>query len=140
MRTPLAATASASSQAIATVEAWRAMAVQHDFAQAAALLHPDAVLHSPLDHQIVPGGLQVAGILGMAFSLYSRFSYGEPLWRHGGLQVALPFEGQMGAHTARGVDLLTLDSQGRVTAVEIFLRPLAVVAYLAERVAQAQPA
>ncbi|MES2610490.1 MAG: nuclear transport factor 2 family protein [Pseudomonadota bacterium] len=140
MHTPLASTARAPSQTIATVEAWRAMAARRDFGHAAALLHPDAVLHSPLDHQIVPGGLQVAGILGMAFGLYSRFFYGEALWSPGGHQVALPFEGQMGDHLARGVDLLTLDGQGQVTVVEIFLRPLAVVAYLAKQVAQAQPA
>lgn len=138
MHTPLATTARASSQAIATIEAWQAMAARRDFGQASALLHLDAVLHSPLDHQIVPGGVQVAGIIGMAFGLYSRFSYGEPLWSQGGHRVALPFEGLMGPHTAHGVDLLILDGQGRVTAVEIFLRPLAVVAYLAEQVALAQ--
>lgn len=133
-------TASASRQAIATAEAWQAMAARRDFAPAAALLHPDAVLYSPLDHQILAGRQQVAAILGMAFGMYSRFSYGQPLWSQEGHQLALPFEGQMGPHAARGVDLLTLDGEGRVTALEIFLRPLAVVSYLAGQVARLQPA
>ncbi len=126
--------------ALATVQAWQHMARQRDFSPAAALLHPAAALHSPLGHESLQGGAQVAGILRMAIGLYSSFRYGEPLWEEGGHQVALPFEGQMGPHPARGVDLLTLDAEGRVTSIEVFMRPLAVVTHLAEQVAALQPA
>ncbi len=126
--------------ALATLQAWQQMARQRDFSPAADLLHPAAVLHTPLSHQSLQGGAQVAGILRMAIGLYSTFSYGEPLWIQGGHQVALPFEGQMGPHPARGMDLLTLDAEGRVTAIEVFMRPLAVMTHLAEQVAALQPA
>lgn len=125
---------------LATVQAWRQMARQRDFSPAAGLLHPTAALHSPLSHQGLEGAEQVAGILCMAMGLYSAFSFGEPLWLDGGHQVALPFEGQMGPHPARGMDLLTLDADGRVTSIEVFMRPLAVVTYLAQQVAALQPA
>ena len=143
MQTPsshVSAVQSIAPSTLATVQTWRQMARQRDFSAAAGLLHPDAVLHSPLSHEGLEGGAQVAGILCMAIGLYSAFSFGEPLWRDGGHQVALPFEGQMGPHTARGVDLLTLDADGRVTAIEVFMRPLAVVSYLAQQVAALQPA
>lgn len=125
---------------LTTVQGWRQMARQRDFSAAAGMLHPEAVLHSPLGHEGLQGGAQVAGILCMAIGLYSAFSFGDPLWLDGGHQVALPFEGQMGPHAARGLDLLTFDADGRVTAIEVFMRPLAVVTYLAQQVAALQPA
>lgn len=66
--------------------------------------------------------------------MYERFAYGDCLWSDDWRQVALDFEGQMGHHTARGVDRLQRDAQGRITVLEVFVRPLPALAHLAAEV------
>lgn len=117
-----------------TLAAWRRMFASGDFGAVGSLLHPEVLLHSPLDDKPLQGADAVGGVLGLAFSLYDRFAYGDCLWSEDGRQLALVFEGQIGPHTARGVDRLQLDAQGRITALEVFVRPLPALAHLAAQV------
>ncbi|KRD18378.1 NADH:flavin oxidoreductase/NADH oxidase [Acidovorax sp. Root267] len=119
---------------VRTLAAWRHMFASGDFSAVGSLLHPEVLLHSPLDDQPLHGAGAVGGVLGLAFSLYDRFAYGDCLWSEDGRQLALAFEGQMGPHTVRGVDRLQLDGQGRITTLEVFVRPLPALAHLAAEV------
>ncbi|MFI8617495.1 nuclear transport factor 2 family protein [Acidovorax sp. NPDC077693] len=126
----------AHADAARTLAAWRALFAAGDFAAMPGLLHPDVVLRSPLDDQPLCGAAAVGMVLGLAFSLYGRFAYGNALWSDNGQELALSFDGDLGPHAVRGIDRLQFDAQGRVIAVEVFIRPLPALAWLAQAVQQ----
>jgi hypothetical protein len=126
---PPSSTTHAHAAAARTLAAWRALFDAGDFAAMPSLLHPDVVLRSPLDDQPLCGAGAVGMVLGLAFSLYGRFVYGDALWSDNGQELALSFDGNLGHHAVRGIDRLQFDAQGRVIAVEIFIRPLPALAW-----------
>lgn len=133
---PPSSTTHAHAAAARTLAAWRALFDAGDFAAMPSLLHPNVVLRSPLDDQPLCGAGAVGMVLGLAFSLYGRFVYGNALWSDNGQELALSFDGNLGPHAVRGIDRLQFDAQGRVVVVEVFIRPLPALAWLAHAVQQ----
>jgi 2,4-dienoyl-CoA reductase (NADPH2) len=50
-------------------------------------------------------------------------------------ELALEFRGRVGGLELQGVDLITLDDQGRITNLDVMIRPINTLLALRDRVA-----
>lgn len=93
----------------------------------AAILHEDAVFHSPVVHTpqrgrpIVVAYLTAAGqTLGNDSFRYVREIVGED-------SVVLEFETELDGIHINGVDMMTFDAEGLITDFKVMVRPLKAV-------------
>jgi hypothetical protein len=106
-------------------------------------LAEDVVLHSPILFKGFEGREMAMVVLANVIEVFEDFRYLDEV--HGDGTVVLRFAAKVdGKLEIEGVDYLTLDADGRVTDLTVFLRPQkAVVAFnerMAARLAAAPPA
>jgi hypothetical protein len=106
-------------------------------------LHEDVVLHSPILFKGFEGREMAIVVLSNVIEVFEDFRYLDEV--HGDGTVVLRFAAKVdGKFEIEGVDYLTLDADGRITDLTVFLRPQkAVVAFneqMAARLAAAPPA
>jgi hypothetical protein len=124
----------------------------HDFRRAAEAkdldliretLAEDVVLHSPILFKGFEGRDMAVLVLSNVIEVFEDFRYLDEV--HGEGTVVLRFAAKVaGKFEIEGVDYLTLDADGRITDLTVFLRPLkAVTAFnelMTARLAAAPPA
>lgn len=66
-----------------------------------------------------------------ALAVFENFRYVSEWIGEDG--VILAFEADVGPHKLRGIDRFTLDDEGRITCLEVMIRPLNALAEVAER-------
>jgi ketosteroid isomerase-like protein len=124
----------------------------HDFRRAAEAkdldliretLADDVVLHSPILFQGFEGRDMAVLVLSNVIEVFEDFRYLDEV--HGEGTVVLRFAAKVGGKfEIEGVDYLTLDADGRITDLTVFLRPLKAVNAFNEmmtaRLAAARPA
>jgi hypothetical protein len=106
-------------------------------------LAEDVVLHSPILFKGFEGRDLALIVLGHVTEVFEDFRYLDEV--HGDGTVVLRFAAKVdGKFEIEGIDYLTLDADGRVTDLTVFLRPLkAVHAFndlMTTRLAAAPPA
>lgn len=106
-------------------------------------LAEDVVLHSPILFKAFEGRDTALFVLGHVVEVFEDFRYLDEA--HGDGTVALRFAAKVdGKFEIEGIDHLTLDADGRVADLTVFLRPLkAVTAFneqMSARLAAAPPA
>jgi hypothetical protein len=110
------------------------MAAPHPFRRAAeekdlellvSTLREDVVLHSPILFRGFEGREAVAAVLTQVAAVLEDLRYVDEL--HGEGTVALRFEATVGDRELEGVDYLTLDDEGRVADLTVFMRPLSAL-------------
>ena len=89
-------------------------------------LAEDVVLHSPILFKGFEGRDTAMFVLANVIEVFEDFRYLDEV--HGERTVVLRFTAKVeGKFEIEGVDYLTLDADGRVTDLTVFLRPLKAV-------------
>jgi hypothetical protein len=108
---------------MAGLDKWYAYIKSHDRAALWDLLHPDAVFESPVVHtpqrgfKYLSSAEKVLGGPGFAYR-------GE--WRND-TGAVLEFENEIEGIKLNGVDIITFDSDGRITHFKVMVRPLKAI-------------
>jgi len=113
------------------IRRWRAWAASHDPAGAAAMFADNATLMSPAFYSPKQSKDYAVAVVCNALAVFENFRYVSE-WINGD-GVILGFEANVGPHQLRGVDRFRLDDQGRITELEVMIRPLNALAEVAER-------
>lgn len=113
---------------------FRRAAETKDLELASEILREDVELHSPVLFRGFEGREVVIGVLGHVAETLEDLLYTEELVGEG--TVALRFKARVGDRELEGVDYLTLDEQGRVAELTVFMRPLSALKAFNERMAE----
>jgi hypothetical protein len=100
---------------------WHKFTETHDMAILHELLADDVTFHSPFVWQPKEGKLITSLILKTAASIFENFNYvraivSEHDW-------ALEFEANIGELSLRGIDLIKINGEGKITDFEVMIRP-----------------
>jgi len=93
----------------------------------AAILHENAVFHSPVVHTPQKGRPIVVAYLSAASHTLGNDSFryvGEII---GDRTVVLEFETEMGGVFINGIDMITFDEGGLITEFKVMVRPLKAI-------------
>ncbi len=88
-------------------------------------LREDVVLHSPILFRGFEGREIVSQILTFVAMTLEDLTYTDELAE--GNTVALRFKANVGDRELEGIDFLTLDEDGRVADLTVFMRPLSAL-------------
>lgn len=117
---------------MAEPHAFRRAAEAKDLDLMREALAEDVVLHSPILFKGFEGRDTALFVLGHVSEVFEDFRYLDEI--HGDGTVALRFAARVdGKFEIEGVDYLTLDGDGRVTDLTVFLRPLKAATAFNER-------
>jgi SnoaL-like domain len=95
-------------------------------------LADDVVFHSPITFKPFEGRAAVATLLGVVFRTFEDFRYTDEL--DGDDVKALVFRARVGDKQIEGLDLLRIDSAGKIADFTVMVRPLSAAMALAEAV------
>ena len=119
------------------------MAEPHPFrraAEAKALdllseaLADDVVLHSPILFRGFEGKEIVTQVLTHVAATLEDLTYVDEL--AGGNTVCLRFKANVGDYELEGIDYLTLDDDGKIADLTVFMRPMSALTRFNEQMAQ----
>lgn len=120
------------------------MAEPHPFRRAAETkdielmretLREDVVLHSPVLFRGFEGREAVGMVLSHVAEVLEDLTYTDEALGEGGT-IVLRFEANVGDRRLEGVDYLTLDEDGRVADLTVFMRPLSALTAFNARMAE----
>ena len=97
-------------------------------------LRDDVVLHSPILFKGVEGREAVGLILSHVAEVLEGLTYVDEAVGDG--TVALRFKANVGDKELEGIDYLTLDEDGRVADLTVFMRPLSALTEFNARMAE----
>jgi hypothetical protein len=109
----------------AFLERWHAFVSTGDESLLPALLAEDVALHAPLYWKVRRGRAEIALILGAVVQVFGPLEY-RRVWASGdelALEFATTIMAAEGTVQAKGIDLFTLDADGRIAVLEVMLRP-----------------
>lgn len=109
------------------LDTWYGFMKSHDQAALWELLHPDAVFESPVVHSPQRGREIVFKYLTAAEQVLGGpgFAYvGE--WRND-TSAVLEFENEIEGIKINGIDMITFDSDNRITHFKVMVRPLKAI-------------
>jgi hypothetical protein len=113
---------------------FRRAAEAKDFDLMTEVLREDVELHSPVLFRGFEGREAVGMVLGHVAAVLEGLTYtGEAV---GEDQVVLRFKANVGDLELEGIDYLTLDEQGRVADLTVFMRPMSALTAFNERMAE----
>jgi hypothetical protein len=113
---------------------FRRAAEEKDLELLVSTLREDVELHSPILFRGFEGRDAVAAVLSHVAAVLEDLRYLDEL--HGERSVALRFEARVGDRELEGVDYLTLDEEGRVADLTVFMRPLSALTRFNEAMAE----
>ncbi|MFU7527099.1 nuclear transport factor 2 family protein [Qipengyuania sp. ASV99] len=93
----------------------------------AAIIHEDAVFHSPVVHTPQVGKPIVVAYLSAAGQTLGNKSFryvGEVVGDH---RVVLEFETEIDSVQINGIDMITFDQDGLITEFKVMVRPLKAI-------------
>ena len=100
---------------------WHEAVARKDLGALAPAVEDDVVLSSPALHRPKQGKREVLALL--ADVLASLEGYRVTRTWVDGLEVLLEFEASVGERTLEGIDRITLDPDGRLRHLKVFIRP-----------------
>jgi hypothetical protein len=109
---------------------FRAAAEAKDFSAIDELFTEDVVFRSPVVFKPYEGREAVAMLLGAVVQVFEDFRYTDQL--ETGDSAALFFSARVGERELDGIDYLQFDSEGRVSRMAVYVRPMSGVTALAE--------
>jgi hypothetical protein len=96
-------------------------------------LSEDVVLHSPILFRGFEGRDMVLAVLSHVAETLEDLTYVDETT--GGRSIVLRFNAMVGDRELEGIDYLTLDDDGRVTDLTVFMRPMSALTAFNERMA-----
>jgi hypothetical protein len=112
---------------------WHAVVRSRDLEGLRDLLANDVRLGAPPYWDKLEGKDLIHHLLGVIVTTIDGFTYHRE-WVSGS-ELALEFRGRVGEFELQGVDLITLDDEGRVRNLDALIRPLNTLTLLRDRVA-----
>ena len=112
---------------------WHRIVSEKDVAGLAGVLAEDVSIGAPPYWQKLQGRELVQHLLGLIVHTIEDFTYHRQ-WREGD-ELALEFTGHVGELELQGIDLITLDGQGRIGNLDVLMRPVSAVIALRETIA-----
>jgi hypothetical protein len=111
---------------------WHHMVEQRDLARIDDFLTEETELCSPAFWTPKKGRAYVGTVLRAVVSGVENFRYtGE--WAGDG-RLVLEFQGEVGGVALKGIDIISLDAEGRIARIEVLVRPMNGLAAIAEMV------
>lgn len=117
----------------AFLKEWHRIVSERDLAALPAMLAEEIELGAPPYWRKLEGRPLVQHLLGLVLETIEGFTYHRE-WCHGA-ELALEFRGRVGDHEVQGIDLITLDSDGRVRNLDVLMRPANAILALREAIA-----
>lgn len=111
---------------------WHAIVASRDLEALAEVLAPEVSIGSPPYWAPLEGKPLVHFLLGVILETIEDFTYHRE-WTAGS-ELALEFRGHVGGIELQGIDLITLDDTGRVTHLDVLIRPMNALEQLRDRV------
>ena len=111
---------------------WHALVAARDAASLFGVLAEDVTMGPPPYWQKFEGVEIVQHLLGLVIETIEDFSYHRE-WVNGA-EIALEFTGHVGDIDLQGIDLISLDDDGRVCNLDVMVRPLNALVALKERI------
>lgn len=112
---------------------WHRVVAERDVGAIDALLAADVELGAPPYWEKLRGHEIVGHLLGVILETIEDFTYHRE-WVDGA-ELALEFSGRVGKRELQGIDLISLDRDGRVHRLDVLMRPVNAVIALREAVA-----
>jgi hypothetical protein len=109
---------------------FRAAAETKDFSAIDELFAEDVVFRSPVVFKPYEGRDAVAMLLGAVSQVFEDFRYTDQV--ETGDAAALAFSARVGDRELDGIDFLHFDSEGRISGMTVYVRPMSGVNALAE--------
>ncbi len=109
---------------------FRAAAESKDFSAIDELFAEDVVFRSPVVFKQYEGRDAVAMLLGAVSQVFEDFRYTDQV--ETGDAAALAFSARVGDRELDGIDFLNFDSEGRISEMAVYVRPMSGVHALAE--------
>ena len=109
------------------LEQWHQVVKNRDIAQLANILADNAVLHSPVIHRKVEGKAMVSMYLTAALHTFANksFTYDREFLADNG--AVLEFSTEIDGIHVNGIDMITWDSEGKITDFKVMVRPLKAI-------------
>lgn len=112
---------------------WHRIVAERDTAALGAVLAPDVTLGAPPYWSKLAGRELVQHLLGLIVHTIEDFTYHRE-WLEG-RELALEFRGRVGEIELQGIDLISLDADGRISNLDVLMRPVNGVVALRDRIA-----
>jgi hypothetical protein len=117
------------------IEDWHTAVEERSFEKVNALLAEDVKLISPVAFKPFTDRAYILKVLENVVGTLENFRYTRStVLSDGG--VLLVFEGEIDGKTLEGIDLIDLDSEGKVKTLKVMLRPFRVYARFAFAMAE----
>lgn len=97
-----------------------------------AILAENVQFHSPFVWKPKDGKMITTAILMIVTEIFENFRYVREIYNE--RNFCLEFEANIGELTLRGVDLMALDSDGKIIDFEVMIRPANALQKLGEKV------
>jgi SnoaL-like domain len=109
---------------------FRAAAESKDFSAVEDLFTEDVTFRSPVVFKPYEGREAVAMLLGAVVQVFEDFRYTDQV--ETGDAAALAFSARVGDRELDGIDFLHFDDEGRISRMEVFVRPMSGMHALAD--------
>lgn len=109
---------------------WHRIVAEQDLDALMAVLAEDATIGAPPYWAKLEGRPLVHHLLGLIIETIEGFRYYRE-WQQDG-ELALEFRGRVGDLEVQGIDLITLDANGRVANLDVLMRPTNAILRLQE--------
>jgi SnoaL-like protein len=109
---------------------FRAAAEAKDFSALDDLFAEDVVFRSPVVFKQYEGRDAIAMLLGAVSQVFEDFRYTDQV--ETGDAAALAFSARVGDRQLDGIDFLNFDSEGRISEMAVYARPMSGVHALAD--------
>jgi hypothetical protein len=112
---------------------WHRIVAQRDVVALGDVLADDISLGAPPYWQKLRGRELVQHLLGLIIDTIEGFTYRRE-WSAGG-ELALEFAGRVGELELQGIDLISLNGDGKIQNLDVLMRPVNAVVSLREIIA-----
>jgi hypothetical protein len=122
--------------ALATLEIWHELVRTRNVDGLEALLADDAVFYSPVVHTPQVGKPITRAYLTAAFHLFLNDSFRYVREIVGPSDAALEFSVELDGISVNGVDLITWNEAGQISAFKVLIRPLKAINLIHQKMSE----
>ena len=115
------------------LDEWHRIVRERDLPALARVLAPAVTVGVPPYWEKIQGRELVLHLLGVVLQTIEGFTYHREWIRE--RELALEFRGRVGERELQGIDLISLDDEGRIRNLDVLMRPENAIVALREIVA-----
>lgn len=111
-------------KALESLARWHALVESRDMEELDALLHPEAVFHSPMAFKGYQSAPAVKLVLSTVIQVFENFTYYRSFAGDDRNSIILEFSADVGGKSLKGIDMIRFDDDGKIVDFEVMVRPL----------------